>query len=355
MGMVSALGPLVHACAAFRAGITRMGGSRDFMYFNQGDEAPEPVQIFEIPTLTYGFSGVGRLVVITMEVIRDLLRHTQESATEINTKFFVALPDPFERAIYRDEINADDIETRVSKLGRIVLDQALENLGIPKVRATFFGGNHVAGAKALEGAIQAISSGICNTAIVIGVDSLVAPHTLEFLDNEDRIKRGNNPAGFMPGEGGAALLLAADSGSYSYGQRTTIVCGVHTEFEPNGIDSDAPPDGRAMAQCVRPILNGTNVTKMLPTLVSDHNGESHRAVEWGNFQMQLSGRGYAEVNWTSWLPALGFGELGAAYAAVAVCLSARSVERGYAPSNSFIILCADDGGERAACGLSAIE
>jgi 3-oxoacyl-[acyl-carrier-protein] synthase-1 len=87
-------------------------------------------------------------------------------------------------------------------------------------------------------------------------------------------------------------------------------------------------------------------------VVSDHNGEFYRAVDWGNALVRLRARGEAFADPVTWYPATSFGDTGAVSSLVGICLVGRAWSRAYAPASTAVIAAASDGPERAAAVLA---
>ena len=83
-------------------------------------------------------------------------------------------------------------------------------------------------------------------------------------------------------------------------------------------------------------------------VISDHNGENYRAMDWGHAVARLAGHGPDLADPAVWYPAMSLGDTGAASGAVALCLATAGFERGYAPSASAAVLSVAEGGGRAA-------
>ena len=356
-GLISSLGPLVQACAAFRAGITRILASSDLTHAVEGEGEPQPVKVCEIPIATFGFSGIGRLVSILCEALKDLGSQFPLAEIPPDIALFLALPDPMERGIpVRPEIEEDE-QRKVTALGLRVLDQALENLGLKwNGRRQFFGGGHAAFAHALEAACEEMSRGALRSCIVAGIGSLVAPDVLERLLDDARLKTGDNPVGFIPGEAGAAFFLEATRASLSASSGPDAwIRSVKSGYEPRHRGTGLLPDGRSLADCVLAALEASTEAHTEPVLIGDHNGEQDRAMEWGNLQVHLAAQGMGRGGFVSWFPSAGFGDTGAASGAVGLCVALRALKRGYSPSPTLVILSSAETGERAAIVVSLVQ
>ena len=88
-------------------------------------------------------------------------------------------------------------------------------------------------------------------------------------------------------------------------------------------------------------------------MVADLNGTNPRANDWGNALVRAGPPFNAPAD--LWIPALSFGEVGAATGPYALCLVARAFARGYAPSGEAVVWLWGDGGGRGAFSLHAVE
>ena len=348
--MSSCLGPLVTACAAFRAGISRARASREFQYFPEEDNVPVPLTACAIPEATLGFSGAGRLVAILCETLVDLQSRLSLQELGADTCLFLVLPDALEREFpMRSELREDEARRR-EVLGSFVLKQTFDNLGIAWKGAErrFFTGGPVALARALQATQEAFDSRRARACLLLVVDSLLSPPTLHQLVLHKRLKTEDHPTGFIPGEAGVALLLRPAEGAGS------PVCIQRTQVLETPGDGCAP--GRALATCVEKVLPPDVPVVEEPLLVSDHNGGQRHANEWGHLLLHLR---TAHPTWRlerSWFPAMGFGETGAVSAALGICVTLRGLARGYAPARSAVVLSSEGTeGPRSAILLSLKE
>ncbi|HYO54397.1 hypothetical protein [Archangium sp.] len=352
VGMGSPLGPFVQACAAFRAGLDRFQSARDFHYFAGEENARLALNVSALPGATFGFAAAGRLVAIACEMFQDLRDRLPEGALTRDTPLFLALPDPLALGMAVSPQLVRNEARRLESLGRRVLSITFENLGWtwPGGPWHFFGGGHVAFARALRaaGAWLARSSG--RACMVAALDSLLDPQLLEILLNQQRLKTEDQPVGFTPGEAGVALLLRVPGRTPADSPRGRPL------VEAVSLSSaalEAPEDGRALAACLRALLPFLPSGGGEPFWVSDHNGEEHRALEWGTLQVLLRAEPPHWESFEAWYPASGFGELGVASSAIGLGLAARALERGYAPGRTGIILSTDEGVEHAAVLLAS--
>ncbi|MFY0526489.1 hypothetical protein ACN28I_26225 [Archangium gephyra] len=302
-----------------------------------------------------GFSNAGRLVALTTEALKDLGTRMQLSQVPTDTRLFMALPDPLERSMPVSPELEEDEPRRFQVLGRRVLERALTSLDIRWTAGPwhFFGGGNAAFAHALRAGVDAISQHRCRSCLVIAVDSLAGPDVLPELLEARRVKKGDNPTGFTPGEGAVALWLTAQGHvAPPTGQEPRIVIrAVELGEDPRFRGADLPPDGRVLAGCVASALRTAGEGGRRLVLIGDLNGEEYRSREWGMLLVQLRTQGLgSEVS--SWFPAEGFGETGAASGALGLCVAVRGLQRRYIPAPAPLVVSISDAGERSAILVS---
>ncbi|MBZ4422603.1 hypothetical protein [Myxococcus sp. RHSTA-1-4] len=353
LGMSSPLGGVVQACAAFRAGISRVAPSRDLVCRAEGESDPQPLPVLEASGVTFGLRGVGRLVALLGEAFQDLAP-AGDLPRLAELPVFLAVPDPMSRGIPVEQELWRDVPGKASALGTRVLEQVFENLGLWRGRQPwhFFGGGHAAFASAVAAAHRGLRQRDFPACLVAAVDSLVIPEVLEAMMGEGWLKTPDNPVGFIPGEAAVVTLLTAPrSGEGS--APLALLRGVMLGHEPRAEASDAPPLGHALTQCLLAALEGAEAPRDKWVLVSDHDGEQRRAMELGGLQLSLRGQGVGQGGLSVWLPATGFGNTGAASGAVGLCVAVRGIQRNHAPAPVMAVLSASDGPERAALIVSA--
>lgn len=349
MGMSSCLGPVVTACAAFRAGIRLARASLDADYFAADSNEAHPLDACAIPSSTFGFSGIGRLVAILHETLVDLRCGMSAPALDPETRVYLALPDPVDLELPVEPEVAGIPRKRTDALGRCVLAMTLQTLGLthPKANWRFFSGGHTAFARALEAATKELGRGRQESCLVVAVDSLLDPVVREGLLMEGRLKTRDHPVGFTPGEAGVAVLLRPDPAISGASKKS----GPKVILRRLAIASATAAtqwNGQALASCVEQLLPFLEPDSAAPTLISDHTGEENRASEWGSLRVRLKAVRPAWDTPAAWFPTIGFGETGCASAAIGLCVAARAFERGYAPSRHCIVLSSSEGGQRAA-------
>lgn len=356
MGVASSLGGLHQASAAFRAGMRRPAPAPDMDIFFVGDEEPGEFSILPLGAPTYGFSGVGRLCAIATEALADLAAREDLAALDDATTLHVALPDPEERAFTTgkdpEDEDPEEAAERLAALADRVLAPAFTAAGVrwklpqPRLHA----GGNAAVARALAAVEEELREGRVRRALILGVDSFCSPSTLKMLVAEQRIKTDDRPTGVIPGEAGLALLVEPPpSRGAETGDRPVLLkAAAFAEGQPYSPEEAQPSDGRALAECLRAALGPLPPGEPPPLLISDHDGQEHRAQEWGLLQLRLTQADPRLGDCPAWMPALSFGHTGVASGGLGVAVAMRGLQRGYAPTGHVLVLSSSDEGQRAA-------
>ena len=87
--------------------------------------------------------------------------------------------------------------------------------------------------------------------------------------------------------------------------------------------------------------------------ITDLNGEEVRAWEWGCALLRLRSDGGVEGDAPFWVPATGFGDVGAAAGSVGAALARHAFLRRYSPARRIVVVSQSDSGERAAFAVSS--
>ncbi len=207
----------------------------------------------------------------------------------------------------------------------------------------FFQGR-VGGVAALLKAVEAIATDQADVCLVAGVDSLLHGPSLRALMADDRVKTPNLPSGLIPGEGAGCLVL--ESRAAARRRRTAVKAGVGFAAlaqEAAGWKPDSPvrADGLVRAMC-----SASECGVRSSRVLLDLNGERWRFLEWTVAEARLAD--LLPAGWRPWHPADCWGDVGAAFAPMAVALGARAFARRFAGGGSILVAASGDRGERGA-------
>ena len=211
------------------------------------------------------------------------------------------------------------------------------------------------GMVALARAVEELQANRIEVAVVGGVDSYLDNIFLSALHDERRLKVPALPAGLIPGEAAAFLVLEREADARRRGA-TPLARIVSLGLDAQAVAADAPdpaaPD--ALTNAVNAALNTVGGAAAITRVISDLNGERWRFQEWAIVETRCLAA-IPTGGWQHWHPADTVGDLGAAFVPFAVGLAARAFERGYAGQGITLICTGSDRGQRAAACVSAIR
>jgi 3-oxoacyl-[acyl-carrier-protein] synthase-1 len=375
MGMVSSLGRDVYnVCAAARAGLTRATELK-CLNFQMGAEFGKetlegfpPVMGHVVPGMG-GFVGMARLILLGSAALEDLLANRPLSDEELDhTSVHINLSDQFIEAAFAAWFAEGSIDKKPEVVSHPSQRWVEETSGlIPKILArcgisislgnqALYHGGHAGIVHAVQDAVTKIEKGAVVRCLVGGIESCVEPRFLQAAAVMGTLKTNNNPVGFMPGEAAGFFLLERISDVRKAGLSTRgAITGIAIAQDNNNQFSNDPPIGKALEQAIREaIAKGMVARESVALVIGDLNGNERRAMDWGYALVRLH-NDYHIGDLPLWLPAISFGETGAATGALAVCLTVRGFERGYAPGDSALVWLASDNGNRGAIVLQSAQ
>jgi 3-oxoacyl-[acyl-carrier-protein] synthase-1 len=293
---------------------------------------------------------------------------SEEAGLLVHAGFYLSLPNPNRLSIgygvdedeqARQSRTAEAREAERASPDQEVAIRVLHDAarlsewpGEPQLRFVSSSG-HTGVAEALQQALADLATGQIDAAVVGGVDSLLEEVTLDWLKNTGRLKTPQTPAGIQPGEGSAFLFLESERSSQKRGARYFgVIDCLDLATDSWSLLSDNPPLGQGLETVISNVLGNSQAEiSQLIWLISDQNGEPHRAMEWGNALVRLRERFPIFAEPTIWYPAASFGDTGAASGAVALCSATCAFERNYAPGQTAMITLSSDGPFRAAISI----
>lgn len=193
--------------------------------------------------------------------------------------------------------------------------------------------------RALESAMAHLAQTGATAALVGGVDTYWDHLLLAALDANDRIAAPGVSDGFKPGEAAGFLLITPDA-TTTPGRKLVRLSTPGFADEPGHLYSDAPYAGEGLWAAAREALNTR--AGQIEIVISSMNGEHYWAKELG---VTLSRNVAALIrDRTIEHPADCFGDVGAAFAAVALGLITTR-----APGNYLVCASADGALRGAVC------
>lgn len=352
-GMVTSVGfDAPSSCAAIRAGLAR---PHPLEYFQALDlETNELTQVVGHPVrgFTDGFNLVGRwlrLAYGAVDALADSVPPPGDAAFWSRTGLLVVVP-PVDTARFQNEDEKDP----AAAIRDSFIAPLLRRLKAPlDAKLVDVGGLGPAGlGTTLRLASDWLSRSVADRVLVVAVDSMLDPLTLQWLARTQRLKTEELAVGLMPGEAAVALLVEADAAAR---RRNARVWGRISSFatakEPNAFAEGKQNSGRGLAQAVREVVLTFTPkgTAFIGDLYSDHNGESWRALEWGTAAHRLAG---VAAPSRMHLPATSLGDVGAASGPVAVCCALHDHWRRFSKAPTSLVVSSSDTGEVTAIAVT---
>ena len=194
---------------------------------------------------------------------------------------------------------------------------------------------------ALAQARRLISDGVYPRVLIAAVDSIWNGQTLEHLENNGRLLTRRNSNGFMPGEGGGAILVGSESDS------TSLICaGIGFAVETSSIDSEEPLRADGLTQAHRNALLEANCQMHdINFRIADLSGEQYYFKEADLALSRLLR--IRQEDPELWHPAECVGECGAVSGAICISVAKAAIDKKYSPGRRILLHFGDDAGDRA--------
>ena len=332
-GMVTAVGLNAPAtCAAIRCGVDNFSETR---FRDKGGEWIIGSQV----RLAQAWRGLPKLVHMVVPAIRECLAHAAVRPQSIPLLLCIAEAGRAGRLDGLDDQLVHDVQAELGV--RFHPSSAV----VPRGR--------VAGALALTQARQLIRDERVPLCIIAGVDSFLLAPTLTAYEEKDRLLTSRNSNGFIPGEAGAAVLVAAPA----YEPGPHLICqGIGAGQEKATIDSEEPLRGDGMVQAFKAALADAGCAiGELDFRITDANGEQYWFRE-ATLALDRVLRNRKEL-FDIWHPADCIGETGAAVGPCVLGVALQAVRKHYAfgrgplchfsaedPARAALVLTLADGG-----------
>ncbi|HWD91509.1 MAG TPA: beta-ketoacyl synthase N-terminal-like domain-containing protein [Verrucomicrobiae bacterium] len=331
IGLVTPVGLSAAAStAALRAGISRIGDLPGFTVPNAAGE-PQPATGAEVPVVPGNRQGPARLLRLAEQALREAvgdarLSQKQRCALLVGTPG----PNPARRTLSYSAVLSQGLERVLAGL-------------VGASRVQLFETGRASALQALRMAANVLTmENPPDAAIVGGVDSLINPLTMRFLQSSGRLREGRKSTGILPGEGAGFLVVETPERAARRG--AAILATV--EAAAGGVDltpANKPNRAVVLGRVLRGIADKLTDPAML--IISDLNGERHRAYEW----MFASTRApFFHSGTPHWLPSESIGDAGAATGAIDSAWAVTALRRGYAGGSEALVWGASDEGPREA-------
>lgn len=366
IGAATALGGAVQAAAAARANVSIPSVIPGCVALDPETNEPGPVTGLPALTVTDGFEGLARLERLGEAALADLL-FSAPRLEPSRTALLLALPralgdaegveeppprsgsgeDPAAPQDPQDEDEepAEPPARAAARLAEQLLDGVALALPSESIRCVL--DERRGTTQAIQRAIALLEERQLDAVLLLAMDSFADPPRAERLLEEGRIKTFDHPTGFIPGEAAVALLLERPETVRSRQQvPVALLAAPIVAVEPGGQDPDVPPAGRVLHEVLAAAVAGSG-SGGSGSVFLDLNGESRRAHEWGNALVHARRASRLDL-WAQQIPALSFGETGAASPLLAVLLAARAFARCPTSGDRAVVGVVGEDGHRAA-------
>ncbi|VAW67891.1 3-oxoacyl-[ACP] synthase [hydrothermal vent metagenome] len=325
-GLVTAVGTTVaSACAAIRVGISN---TQETLFVGSDGEWIMGHKV----TLEQPSRGMTRLVKMAAMAIRESLAEVpKDQWASIPLLLCVAERERPGRQEYLD----DQLFSKVQL--ELEVEFSPGSSVIPHGRVSV--------AMALQYAQQLIYTDEIPLVLIVATDSLLSWPTLSVYDNNDRLLNNDNSNGFIPGEAGAALLIAKPDAT---SQLRCVGVGIATEKAH--IDSEEPLRANGLTDAIRLALTDAGCEMHdLDFRICDVSGEQYYFKEAA---LALSRSLHQpKEKFDIWHPADCIGEIGAAAGVAMVIIANVASSKGYSKGVNILAHMASDPGQRVAIVL----
>lgn len=354
IGLCSSLGGFDDACAAHRAGLNRFQGHSEIVVGTRDDTEPTPLKIAPAANNLNTYQGIARLVKLCEFAFRDLEAKLENRLPLDSLCILMVLPPPDERVIsFRVDEDAS-LNERLKSYLQTVTDALFVKIGhaFHQVPLQANVGDRVSFARVVQKSCDLLSKSEYEQVLILAADSLLCDETLEFQLHNERLLTDDNPVGYIPGEGAAAMLLTREATKHS------LKAVMRVEMDSSTIDQDDRDvvfdlwQGQKMMALMENILIHDYHQRYLPKLITDQNGEELRAIEMGCLQVKLKQKFPNSAVDSLEMMSASFGELGAVTGPFAMAHCLASIKRNYAKLREFVILLSERNGKRACIYLT---
>jgi 3-oxoacyl-[acyl-carrier-protein] synthase-1 len=212
-------------------------------------------------------------------------------------------------------------------------------------------GGRSAGLLALEIAVERLVSGRSAACLWCGVDSYLAPATLDMLDGAGVLHAGGARWGFVPGEAAAAcLLVTGDRVEPAGPPPLAVVRAAASAAERSLHERGEVSLGEALTNATRAILGALPEAERVHRIYADLNGARERVDDVGFTLARIADR-VASLPCLA-TPADRLGEVGAASAPLFAVLAVADAQRGHAPGPNVLLWTTGPGALSAAALLT---
>jgi 3-oxoacyl-[acyl-carrier-protein] synthase-1 len=339
--VLTSLGQAAQSWAAMRAGFARIAEREDFRLLGPDEEfdLPSPMRAAEAPLPWDGSHSWDRLAELVLPALDEALASAGLARRE------------WPQAHLALALRAPAGSGSAAEMGRYVLDAMYADGALPRPRgASVHFDGHAAGAVALVDAVRALRAGDRTCCIVGGAETFLDPDVIDALDKGFRLRSERSADGYLPGEAAAFVVLETGARAAERGVTPlATVAGYGLADEPHPHGSDTPCAAAGLCEAIRQTAEraGRGGASVPPAtwVLSDQNGERHRAREWALAVTRL--HALLDPGLDLWHPAENFGDTGAASVPLFAAMAAETFRREAAPGSHALLLASSDGPARA--------
>ncbi|MCI0379995.1 MAG: hypothetical protein L0215_20630 [Gemmataceae bacterium] len=334
VGAVTAVGlNALQTASSVRASVTRLGAMADIC-----DEQGEPVTAARIPVRCR--RRVHRASWLWWRAAREALASAGLFGRKDKPPIAVVQATP--------PADRPDCQNGAGKLRWPALEKALSR-HVQVIHQESVPAGHAAVLLAMGRAMELLNQGACRAVLIGAADSLITIPALAWLDGCRRLKAAYAPAGFVPGEAAAALVMQRPESTP--GQGVLAHCHeVASAREPVRMHDEGPALAKGLTEALRSAMQKAQLAPSeVEVVLCDLNGEPYRANEWCLARNRVLGRA-GDIAVCH--PADCLGDVGAASGGVLCVLAAVGFARGQWKVPRLLLFTASDSGERAAVCLT---
>jgi len=325
--------------AAVRAGIS---GFAEHPYMI--DTVGEPMRVAIAPWLDLGCEGVERFEALLLPAVEQALAPVVPlTGSPVRVALALGLPAP------RPGL-AVELKERLCQAVTERFSRRFEAMAVFEV-------GHAAGTEAMHAAGRKLATGEIDACVVAGVESYLAPETLEWLEQQDQLHGAgplNNAWGFIPGEGAGAALLVNRAVLGRIGTPPLArVLSTGRGVEPNRIKTETVCTGQGLTTAFREGLSGLPAGAQVTDVFCDMNGEPYRADEFGFATLRTKEAFVSASDFIA--PADCWGDVSAASAPLGLVLATAAGRKRYANGRYAFLWASSESGERGGTLLELPE
>lgn len=317
--------------AAVRAGVDGFE-EHPFMINQEGD----PYILAMVPSIDLATMGFERYTALAIPAVEEALLPLQQLSPE---KFAVdvTIGLPEQRPGLPDDLQRT--------LGGALKSLSSEHYAINDVRVALRG--HAAGLMAIESASKQLIAGSSIFCLAGGLDSYIAPDTLDWIEGNEQLHTPNNAWGFIPGEASAFCLLCTMETANRFGLPIKAkLLSIGTKQEENKIKTETICIGKGLTAAVDSVVQALPQETKINQTYCDQNGEAYRADEFG-FMLTRFAENFDDPSEYA-APADCWGDVGAASGPLFINQLCAAAEKGYSLGSVTLLWTSSEGGDRSA-------